>query len=60
MENKKKIGRPASKNPRNIQVKVRMTKEEAEKLEYCANEKKLSKTEVINLGVEEIYKTIKK
>ena len=55
MENKKKIGRPASKNPRNIQVK-----EEAEKLEYCANEKKLSKTEVINLGIEEIYKTIKK
>lgn len=60
MENKKKIGRPPSKNPRDIQVKIRMNKEEFKKLEFCSNEERLSKTEIINQGIEKIYQEIQK
>lgn len=55
---KKKMGRPTI-NPKNIQVRIRMSEEEAEKLEFCAKEKKVTKTEIINLGITKVYQEIK-
>lgn len=58
MEVTKKVGRPKGIN-KNIQTRIRMTEEEAEKLEYCAKEKNMTKTDVIILGIEKVYQEIK-
>lgn len=55
---KKKMGRPTN-NPKTIQTRIRMSKEEAEKLEFCAREKNITKTEVIRLGINKVYQEIK-
>ena len=55
---KKKMGRP-TENPKNIQTRIRMTEEEAKKLEYCAKEKNMTKTDVIILGIEKVYTELK-
>lgn len=58
MEVTKKVGRPKGIN-KNIQTRIRMTEEEAEKLEYCAKEKNMTKTDVVILGIEKVYQEIK-
>ena len=55
-----KIGRPPSKNPHTAEYQLRLTKEEAEKLEYCAQETGLTKAAVLRLGVEKVYASIKR
>ncbi len=55
----KKIGRP-TKNPKNNQLRIRLSDSELDKLETCANILKLSKSDVIRLGVEKIYLEYKK
>ena len=57
MEATKKMGRP-TKNPKNIQTRIRMTEEQAKKLEFCAKEKNITKTDVIILGIEKVYQEI--
>lgn len=54
---KKKMGRPTI-NPKNIQTRIRMSEEEVEKLEFCAKEKNITKSEVIRLGIEKVYQEI--
>lgn len=58
MEVTKKVGRPKGIN-KNIQTRIRMTEEEAEKLEYCAKEKNMTKTDIVVLGIEKVYQEIK-
>ena len=58
MEVTKKVGRPKGIN-KNIQTRIRMTEQEAEKLEYCAKEKNMTKTDVVILGIEKVYQEIK-
>lgn len=58
MEVTKKVGRPKGIN-KNIQTRIRMTEEEAEKLEYCAREKNMTKTDIVVLGIEKVYQEIK-
>jgi hypothetical protein len=53
----KKMGRP-TENPKNIQTRIRMTEEQAKKLEFCAKEKNITKTDVIILGIEKVYQEI--
>lgn len=57
MEATKKMGRP-TKNPKNIQTRIRMTEEQAKKLEFCSKEKNITKTDVIILGIEKVYQEI--
>ncbi|EFS20585.1 hypothetical protein FSBG_00082 [Fusobacterium gonidiaformans 3-1-5R] len=54
---KKKMGRPTN-NPKNIQTRIRMTEEEAKKLDFCAKTLNTSKTEIISKGVDKIYQEI--
>lgn len=54
---KKKMGRP-TENPKNIQTRIRMTEEEAQKLEFCAKEMNLTKTDIVILGIEKVYQEI--
>lgn len=57
MEHRK--GRPTN-NPKTIQTRIRMTQEEANKLNECANTLGVSKTEVIVKGINKIYTNLKK
>ena len=53
-------GRPPISNPKDLQYRLRMTKEESEKLEYCCKETGKSKAEVLRLGLDMVYRSIKK
>lgn len=55
----KKMGRPTN-SPKIHQTRIRMTDDELEKLEYCAKKLDMTKTDIINKGVENIYNELKK
>lgn len=44
-------GRPKIENPKNIRLEIRLTKQENQLLEECAERMNATKTEVINKGV---------
>lgn len=44
-------GRPKIENPKNIRLEIRLTKQENQLLEECAERMNTTKTEVINKGV---------
>lgn len=56
---KKKMGRP-TENPKNIQMRIRLSEEEAKKLEACSEKLKVSKSDIVRLGIEKVYQEIKK
>lgn len=45
-----KTGRP-TKNLKNIRLEIRLTEEESNLIQECANELNLTKTDVINKGI---------
>lgn len=49
MENKKNVGRPKSKNPKNIQIKITVTEQENKKLELISNKFGIKKTELLRI-----------
>ena len=55
-----KLGRPPSVNPKDLQYRLRMTKEDLEKLEYCCKATGKTKAEVLREGLERVYQTVKK
>jgi len=55
-----RAGRPPSGNARQKKVETRMTKEELEKLDYCCNITKMSRSEIIRAGINLIYNDLKK
>lgn len=54
-----KMGRPTD-NPKIIQTRIRMTKDEADILKECADILGVTKTEVIIRGIRQVYANIKK
>lgn len=54
-----RTGRP-TEDPKNIRLGVRLTKADREKLEYCCEVLGMTKTEVIQKGIEEVYQEIQK
>lgn len=46
-----RTGRPTA-NKKTERLEIRMTPQEAEGLQYCADKMNISKTEVINYGIE--------
>lgn len=44
-------GRPKIENPKNVRLEIRLTKQENELLEKCAEKMKSTKTEIINKGI---------
>lgn len=55
----KKMGRPTT-NPKSEELKVRISKEDKEKLEYCINNSSKNKSEVVREGIDKVYNEIKK
>ena len=57
----KKMGRPPKENPRNQNLNLRVSEDEAAMIQKCADDLKTTRTEVIIKGVkmvrEEIVKT---
>lgn len=54
----KKMGRPTTA-PKIHQTRIRMSDNELEKLNYCSDKLKISKTGVINMGIDKVYKELK-
>lgn len=55
-----KLGQKIKDNPKNVRLDLRLTKQEAEDLQYCAEKLETSRTDVINRGVQKIKKEIDK
>ena len=49
-----KMGQKIKENPKNIRLDLRLTKQEASDLQYCAEKLGTSRTDVINRGVKEV------
>lgn len=54
---KKKMGRPTSE-PKTIIKRARMSKEDVEKLKKCSKTLNISESDVLRMGIEEVYKKI--
>lgn len=53
-----KKGQKLTDNPKNVNLSLRLTKLEAEDLQYCAEKLNTSRTDVINRGVKKIKEEI--
>nr|DAF22794.1 MAG TPA: hypothetical protein [Caudoviricetes sp.] len=53
------MGRPTN-NPKTIVKRARMSEEDVEKLKYCCDTLKLSESDVLRMGIDEVYQKIKK
>lgn len=57
---KKKLGRPVSENPKNIQMRIRLTEKENIMLNECANLLNTTKSNVLITGLQKVYAEVKK
>lgn len=57
---KPKMGRPQSENPRCVNLNIRLTKDEAQHIQKCAELLSLSRTDTIMRGIQMLDSTIKK
>ena len=55
-----RIGRPPKDNPRNINLNIRISKDEANLIQKCADELEMTRTDVIIKGVNLVEKELKK
>ena len=55
-----KIGRPRKEVTKNVALGLRISQETAEKLQKCADSLQISRTEVIEKGIDLVEKQIKK
>lgn len=53
------MGRPTI-NPKNIELKVRISNEDKERLDYCIKSCNKTKSEIVREGIEKVYSEIKK
>lgn len=53
-------GRPASENPKDYMLRVRMDKETLEQLDKCCEQEKVSRSEIVRKGIREQYERLKK
>ena len=58
---KKKMGRPYTDtgNPKTIVKRARMSEEDVKKLKQCCIALGMSESDILRLGIDEIYKKIK-
>lgn len=55
----KKTGRPTD-DPKSTLIHIRMSDNDLEKLDYCAKQTGMSKSEIIRKGIDKVYQEIKK
>ena len=54
-----RTGRPTDE-PKVLSTRIRLSEEDVEKLEYCAKKTGLSKSEIIRMGIKEVYAKVNK
>ena len=54
-----RTGRPTD-NPKNTRLEIRLADDEKDMLEECCKKTKLSKSDVLRLGLRKVYEEIKK
>lgn len=55
-----KKGQKLTDNPKNVSLNLRLTKTEAEDLQYCADRLGATRTNIINMGVQKIKEEIER
>lgn len=55
----KKMGRPTN-NPKNEELKIRISQEDKEKLDYCIKNTNKNKSEIVREGIDKVYNELKK
>lgn len=53
-------GRPPSTDPKTIEYKVRLSEEDKQRLDYCAEVLGLAKAEIIRQGIDRMYEEAQK
>lgn len=53
-------GRPKKENPRNVNLNIRITKDEAKRIQDCSNKLGITRTDTIMKGIELVEKEITK
>ena len=53
-----RIGRPPKENPRNINLGIRITKDEADRIQKCADKLNMTRTDTIMKGIDLVEKEI--
>lgn len=53
-----KMGRPTD-DPKRNETRIRMTDEDVRILEFCSKELGKTKTDIIRMGIREVYKNVK-
>ncbi len=54
-----RTGRPTDA-PKNLSTRIRLSQDDVEMLEFCCKELKISKSEVLRLGIRKVYEKLKK
>lgn len=52
-------GRPTD-DPKNLNTRIRLSKNDVEKLNYCTGKLGVKKSEVIRMGINKVYENLKK
>ncbi len=55
---KKKMGRPTD-SPKTIVKRARMSEEDVEKLQICCKALGISESDVLRMGIDEVYQKVK-
>nr|DAZ36285.1 MAG TPA: NikA, BACTERIAL CONJUGATION, RELAXASE, DNA [Caudoviricetes sp.] len=55
-----KLGQKLTDNPKNVKLNLRLTKQEAEDIQYCADKLHTTRVDVVNRGVRKVKEEIDK
>lgn len=55
-----KKGQKLTDNPKNIKIGLRLTKEEADNIQYCADKLGTNRTAAVNLGIKKLKDELEK
>lgn len=55
-----KMGQKLTDNPKNVKLNLRLTKQEAEDIQYCADKLHTTRVDVVNRGIRKIKEEIDK
>lgn len=53
-------GRPPKENPRNVNLNIRITKDEAQRIQKCADKLNITRTDTIMKGIGLVEEKLKK
>lgn len=53
-----RTGRPKAENPKDIQLKIRADKQTIEDLDYCCERTKMTRSDVIRLGIQKVKQEV--